>query len=152
MAQNILNTRPGDGPIPIESYPYKYGGTPTEDAAGRMMAMAEKQTNLNNTLIGGKKIKRKYKGGSGDVYEIPQFPQIGTEVSPQNANSSAVAINKAYINSVNNAAGDSLVGGKKYKRKIKRSKRSKKTRKSRSKSKRSRSRKSRKSISRKSRK
>ena len=96
--------------VPVESYGYEYGSSPTEDAAGRMLADAEKQTILNSTLSGGRRMKR---GGtnSTDVIEIPTFPQVGPEVSGQTASSAAFQVNSLLIQAQNDGANDRLIGG-----------------------------------------
>ena len=133
-----------------------------------MTNSASEQAELNHTLAGGKKLRRKHKkhntrikymrGGGllgGDVYEIPQFPQMGAEVSPQGGNSAILKLNEVSINAAAQAEGDSAVemnGGKKYKKRLNKSKKSRKNRKSNKSNKfrkSKRSRKSRKSKSRK---
>ena len=111
---NILNMRLKKGgnlsAVPVESYGYEYGGSASEDAAGRMLADAEQQNKLNSTLSGGRRMKR---GGanSTDVIEIPTFPQVGPQVSGQTANSAAFQVNSILIEAENNAANDSKIGG-----------------------------------------
>lgn len=96
--------------VPVESYGYEYGSSASEDAAGRMLAGAEQQNKLNSTLSGGKRMKR---GGSSstDVIEIPTFPQVGPQVSSQTPSSAAFDINRLLIQSQNDGANDSLIGG-----------------------------------------
>jgi hypothetical protein len=94
--------------VPVESYGFKYGSTPSEDALGKMNASQIEQNKFNNTLSGGKRIKR---GGRGEIV-IPQFSEYGSgsQVSPQNANSAAFQTNQVLITAMNDAQNDNLIG------------------------------------------
>lgn len=96
--------------IPYKEYGYEYGGTPSENAEGYMIAMAKQQV-LNNSLTGGSKrhYKKRMKGGAEQIV-LPDVPNAGISVSPQNANSVSFALNKLFINSTNDSKYDNLVG------------------------------------------
>ena len=121
--------------IPVESYGFNYGSTPSEDALGRMNASQAEQNKLNNTLAGGKRIKR---GGQGGI-AIPQFSEYGSgsQSSPQNGNTASLQVNQALITAMNDAQNDSLIGTTQAQTGGKTRRRSKKSRKTRKHKKRS---------------
>lgn len=96
-------------PVPVQSYGFDYGGSQSENAIKMLEKMADNQNMLNNTLAGGSK-RRKIRGGASDgTIQIPQFTQIGPQVSNQDANSASYLANSLLINAMNNAANDSKV-------------------------------------------
>jgi hypothetical protein len=99
--------------IPVQTYGFQYGSSASENAVKMMEVNATKQNDFNNSLAGGGKRrfkKHKMRGGNVATIEIPQFPQMGPQVGPQNGNSAAFAINKVLIDATNNGANDNQIG------------------------------------------
>ena len=137
---------------PYETYGYIEGtNSPMTSAIAFTKNMNAKQSNLN--AIGGKRsgrVKRTIRGGDNGSVTVPQFPQIGPNLSPINSNTSSIQTNTTSIATKNNAVNDCYAfgncatagGTRKHKRnKSKRSK-SKRRKSKRSKSKRSKSKRS----------
>ncbi len=111
---------------PYETYGYTEGSnSPMTSALAYTKNMNEKQSNLNT--VGGKRSvhrKRNMKGGDNGSVTVPQFPQIGPNLSPINSNTSSIQTNTTSIATKNNAVNDCYafgncptVGGRrKYKR------------------------------------
>ena len=108
------------GAVPVQTYAFNYGGSESENAAKMLIAMSDRQNQINNTLSGGRgRIKR---GGSNGVVtgqiEIPQFSIGGPKVSDQNANSSSLQLNSLLVQATNDATNDSKIeqsGGRRRK-------------------------------------
>ena len=124
--------------IPYQTYGYTEGSnSPMTSALAFTKNMNAKQSNLNK--VGGKRSlrrkqsihrkqsgcgKRRLRGGGNGSVTVPQFPQIGPNVSPINSNTSSIQTNMTSIATKNNAVNDcyafgncATVGGtKKHKR------------------------------------
>ena len=125
MGTNINNKLQS---VPFLSYGYEYGNSPMTNAAGFQKNMINQQTMLNQTH-----------GGSSDLNRVivPQFSQVGPNVSPIGANSFSLETNTTSINGQNNALNDcwatnscDIIGGSK-RRKTKKHRKTKKTKKHR---------------------
>ena len=100
--------------VPYQMYGFTEGSnSPMTSALANTKLMNSKQSNLN--AVGGKRFIR---GGDNGSVTVPQFMQIGPNVSPINANSSSIQTNTTSIATKNNAVNDyyaflpSKTGGK----------------------------------------
>lgn len=123
MKRKIRNKNGGSNlsAVSVKSFGFEHGSNPQENAKEYMNAQNNKQNALNNTL---------HNGGSNGIV-VPQFAQVGPNVSPQNGNSVSIDANKNLIANQNNAKYDchatnscpvTVKGGRRHK-KYKRTKR-----------------------------
>jgi len=93
-----------------QSYGYEHGSSPRSNAANYQASQNAQQQDLISTH-GGAKRKR---GGSAEglsplepaPLNVPQFPQQGPSVGPQNANNTSVATNTSAVAGTVNATND----------------------------------------------
>ena len=135
---------------PYQTYGFTEGSnSPMTSALAYTKNMNAKQSNLNT--VGGKRSgrgkrslhrKRSIRGGDNGSITVPQFPQIGPNLSPINSNTSSVQTNMTSIATKNNAVNDcyafgtcNTVGGMRKPKQSKRKSKQRKTKRSNRKSK-----------------
>ena len=93
---------------PYETYGYTEGSnSPMTSALAFTKNMNDKQSNLNT--VGGKRSgrgKRSLRGGDNGSVTVPQFPQIGPNLSPINSNTSSIQTNTTSIATTSGARYD----------------------------------------------
>ena len=110
---------------PYQTYGYTEGtNSPMTSALAFTKNMNAKQSNLN--AVGGKRSgrgkrsghrkrsgrgKRTIRGGDNGSVTVPQFPQIGPNLSPINSNTSSIQTNTTSIATKNNAVNDCYAFG-----------------------------------------
>ena len=104
---------------PYQTYGYTEGtNSPMTSALAFTKNMNAKQSNLN--AVGGKRSvrrkrsrhgKRSVRGGDNGSVTVPQFPQIGPNLSPINSNTSSIQTNTTSISTKNNAVNDCYAFG-----------------------------------------
>ena len=88
---------------PAQSYGYEHGSCPRTNAANYQTSQNEAQQSMNRTHGGAKKRRG---GSASDTLDVPQFPQQGPQVGPQNANNTSVATNTSAVAGTVNATND----------------------------------------------
>ena len=98
------------GVTPVQSSPLHDGASSQRQSAVlyRQNQVA-KQTSMNNSLSGGKRKKRRYRGGSGTVV-VPSFNSPGPTVSPVDATTNSQQSNSTSLQVGADASCDKCIG------------------------------------------
>ncbi len=91
---------------PTQSYGFDHGSCPRTNATNFQTSQNSAQQSLNSTHGGAKKRR----GGSATLQpktlDVPQFPQKGPAIGPQDANNTSVATNTSSVAGTVNATND----------------------------------------------
>ena len=94
------------GVTPVQSAPLPEGATSQRDGAIVYRQNQDaKQSNMNSSLSGGRKNKRRYRGGSGTVV-VPSFTPPGPTVSPVDATTNSQQSNSTSLSAQAQSACD----------------------------------------------
>ena len=90
---------------PTQSYGYEHGSSPRSNAANFQTSQDAAQQDLISTH-GGAKRRRGGSASSPKTLDVPQFPQQGPPIGPQDANNTSVATNTSAVAGTVNATND----------------------------------------------
>ena len=103
-AAGALQPGPGRSQRPqLSPTGMSHGSCPRTNAANYQTSQNEAQQSMNRTHGGAKKRRG---GSASDTLDVPQFPQQGPQVGPQNANNTSVATNTSAVAGTVNATND----------------------------------------------
>jgi len=98
------------GVTPVQSAPLQTGASSQRQSALMYRQdQVSKQTSMNNSLSGGKRKKRRYRGGSGTAV-VPSFNPPGPSVSPVDATTNSQQTNANSLATQAQGACDKCIG------------------------------------------